>query len=269
MSVESGSKGREALSNKGFFDYIREWWNSLKNFLSEKFSAIKDTLRSLNILKKDVVSSWTGSSWTHDASPESREKDSKTVREKLLEIVARWRRPWDVEKDDLWSVSLWMLQWHWANAVKLLKRLKNHNPGRFNSIMTDSLFGNLDKAWMSVWNDTQKAQYKTLMQDSGCQQVAKDMALETVDGYLNLISKWWVTDARATLARWRICNAWPWFAENIKNDMLKSGKNINDYKEVISSYRKTDFWKKYNKFDKRYSYFWGKNLEDVIGTYTV
>ena len=107
MSVESGSKGNEALSNKGFFDFIREWWNSLKNFLSEKFAAIKDTLKNLNILKRDVAgnSQNSGSS----SARESAEVNHNNLKEKLTQICVRSRKYGSVCEDDRWSVSIWKL----------------------------------------------------------------------------------------------------------------------------------------------------------------
>ena len=269
MALESGNMWELLWWNKGFFDFIRDGRNNLKNFISERFSSIKDTLKNLNILKTDITSnSWGGSSGSSETVTEAHEKNSKNIREKLLEIVARSRKATDVCEDDLWSVSLWMLQWHWDNAVDVLKRLKQHNPSRFTSIMTDPLFNDLDKAWNSVWNTQQSQQYKALVADSWCEQVLKDKALETVDWYLRLVRGWGVTDSRAILAWWRICNAWSWFAQNIKDEMVRSWKNINDYREVISSYRSTDFWKKYDKFGKRYAYFGNKNLEEVIWEYS-
>lgn len=262
MSVDE-SKMNEALpSKKSFFDYIREGWGSLKDFIVEKFSAIKETLSSLNILKRDVASNDDP-----DRNKDSVENNDKNLREKLLEIVARSRKPWDVCKNDEWSVSLWILQRHWSNAVDLLERLRQVNQSRFDSIMTDPLFKDLDKAWMAIWNDEQTQQYKELIKDSRCVQVMRDKAFETVDSYLRLISGWGVTDARATLAWWRICNAWSWFAQNIKNDMKRKWKNINDYSQVIAAYKSTDFWRAHNKFWKRYACFDNKNLEEVIGEY--
>jgi len=264
MTLETQASNDILGPDKDLFDFIREKWSNFKEYLSEKLSSFKETLFGLNLLKRDVA----GNSWS-DKLSDSREKDSKNIREKLLEIVSRSRKPESVCENDLWSVSLWTLQWHEKNAVKLLKRLRECNPSRFDSIMTDPLFRDLDKAWMSVWDkDKHTVQYKLLVEDEWCKQVIKDMWLETVDWYLSRISWWWVTDAKATLARWRMCNAWPWFAEWVKNDMVKNWKNINDYIEVIESYDATDFWKKYNKFWKQEPYYNNRTLGEVIGEYS-
>ena len=105
------------------------------------------------------------------------------------------------------------------------------------------------------------------MEDSWCVQIQKDMALKTVDGYLDFVKWMWVTDAKAILAFWRICNYWIWHAKKVKENMENSGANFNDYNQVIDYYEKSVSWVVRTKFQKKYACFWNKNLREVIGEY--
>lgn len=267
MSVESGSKGNEALSNKGFFDLIREGWNSLRDFVSEKFATIKETFRNLNFLKRDIVSSW-GGSISSDISPESREINRKSLKDTLKQICVRSRSYESVYDDDNWSVSIWKLQFHAEKAETVLNNIKRANPSRFNSIMTDSLFRNIHNASFSVWNGNQIAQYKKLMKDSSAQREMDKCVDDTIQGYLDRIQRWWwVTNPKAILAFWRICNYWPAFAEKIKNKMVKNWQDINDYNQVIDCYEANTTWRVHCKFQKPDPALWKKNIREFIWEY--
>lgn len=264
MSVESGSKGNEALSNKGFFDYIREWWNSLKNFLSEKFKAIKDTLKNLNILKRDVVDSNQNSG--SGSVNESVEVSHNSLKGRLTQICVRSRQYGSIYEDDNWSVSIWKLQFHAWNAEKVLTAIRNVNPSRFDSIMTDPLFRDIHKASFSVWNPDQVSQYRKLMEDRSAQREMDKIVDDTIQGYIDRIhGRWLVTDPKATLAFWRICNYWPVCAENIKNIMVENWKNINDYNQVIDCYEANTTWRVQRKFQIPDPALWNKNIREFIG----
>lgn len=248
---------------KGFFDFIREWREDLKDFLSEKLEAIRNTLSNLNILKNDI----SRSSSNPDSSSvrESVEFNSKSLKDKLTQICVRSRKYWVVNKDDLWSVSFWKLQFHGKNAEKVLTAIKRANPSRFDSVMTDPLFRDIKVACASKWNSRQEAQFWKLMDDSTAQHEMDKVVDETIETYLSLIKKRWVSDSRATLAFWRICNYWPAFAEKIKNIMVSNWKNINDYNQVIDCYERNTTWRVQGKFQKPDPALWNKNIREFIG----
>ena len=263
MSLDISSREISWKPEKGFFDLIREWWQNLKDFLSEKFSAIKDTLSNLNILKRDV----SGSSQNSGSSSvkESAEVNHNSIKEKLTQICVRSRQYWDVNKNDVWYVSFWKLQFHGANAKKILRNIKANNPSRFDSIMTDPLFRDTDVACTSVRNDNHVSQFRELMEDSSAKREMDKVVDEVIEGYLTLTKRWWVTDPRATLAFWRICNYWPKFAENIKDIMVKNWKNINDYNQVIDCYEANTSGGVQGKFRKPDAALWNKNIREFIG----
>lgn len=284
MDVEKWSSSVESKSEIGLLGYARKAWNNLKDLISSFFSVKKESTSELDELRGNVNTSGDNSENNHPSNEnsskseissesgvwrvsESKEGSSGSLRETLLKVVSRSRKPDIVNKNDNWFVSIWMLQRHWDKTVTLLKQFKDHNPERFNSIMKDSLFNNLEKAWKSVWNDTHVKQFKTLMEDSWCVQIQKDMALKTVDGYLDFVKGLWVTDPRATLAFWRICNYWIWHAKKVKDNMVKAGADINDYSQVIDYYEKSVSWAVRAKFQKKYAVLWNKNLREFIWEY--
>ena len=277
-------RSEESKSENGLLDYVRKFWGNLKDSISSFFSVKKESTSKLDTLKEDIStakddskdkqSSSENSLRTEVASAsnvwtvsESKEKDTWNLRETLLKVVSRGRKPESVNKNDNWFVSIWMLQRHWDKTVTLLKQFRDHNPARFKSIMTDPLFNNLEKAGKSVWNDTHVKQFSELMKDSWCVQIQKDMALKTVVGYLDFVKGLWVSDPRATLAFWRICNYWIWHAKKVKNNMVKAGADINDYSQVIDYYEKSVSWVVRTKFQKKYAVLWNKNLREFIWEY--
>lgn len=272
MSIES--KNNPPESKGGFFDFLR----NLKNFITEKFNSLKETLISLNILKWEITSSSSKSSSDPQSSPEvqassegsreSVEYDRMSLKKKLTQICVRSRTYWVVNQDDCWSVSFWKLQFHGSKAEKILNAIKKRDPSRYSSIMTDPLFRNTKTACDSIRNDNQKSQFQKLMQDSWAKHEMDKVVDETIQSYLDLAHKWWVSDPKATLVFWRICNYWPWFAEKIKNIMVKAGANINDYNQVINYYEQNTSWHVSTKFSKPIHMFWGKNLRQVIGEYS-
>lgn len=269
------SKNNPPDSKGGSFDFF----SNLKDFLTEKFKSFKQTLIDLNILKGEITSSSSNSSDSSQYSPEvstssetvweSVEYNHMSLKEKLTQICVRSRTYWVVNKDDWWSVSFWKLQFHGAKAEKILNAIKRKNPSRYASVMTDSLFSNVKTACDSVWNDRQVKQFQSLMQDSGARYEMDKVVDETIQSYLDLIKWWWVKDPRATLAFWRICNYWPWFAEKIKNKMVGDGANINDYNQVINYYENNTSWRVRTKFQKPDPALWNKNIRQVIGEYSV
>lgn len=269
MSIEKWSSGVESKSETDFLDYVRKAWNDLKDYISSAFSAKEESKSNLGELRWNVNENKDEENLKSGMETvfESKEKSAWNLRETLLKIVSRSRTADIVNKNDNWFVSIWMLQRHGDKTVTLLKQFRDHNPERFKSIMTDALFNNLEKAWKSVWNDTHVKQFRKLMEDSWCVQIQKDMALKTVDGYLDFVKWMWVTDARAILAFWRICNYWIWHAKKVKEKMEKSGANFNDYNQVIDYYEKSVSWVVRTKFQKKYACFWNKNLREVIGEY--
>ena len=90
--------------------------------------------------------------------------------QKLKEICVRSKKYWDVNKNDCGFVSIWLLQFHGDKTWKILDNIKSTDPNRFNSIMTDSLFKDINKASKSKRNDTQANQYKKLMEDPKAQK---------------------------------------------------------------------------------------------------
>ena len=259
----------------GFFDFL----HNLKDFITEKFASFKETLISLNILKGEITSSSsredTVSNPVH-SNPEaaavmvseSSEREHVSLKDKLTQICVRSRTYWGVNKDDCWSVSFWKLQFHWAKAEKILNAIKTRNPSRYSSIMMDPLFSNIKTACASKRNDTHVAQYQRLMQDSGAKHEMDKIVDETIQSYLDLTHTWWVSDPRATLAFWRICNYWPRFAEKIKDKMVRAGADINDYNQVIDYYEQNTSWTVRTKFQRPVRMFWTKNLRQVIWEYT-
>jgi hypothetical protein len=103
------------------------------------------------------------------------------------------------------------------------------------------------------------------MEDSSAQHEMDKVVDETIETYLSLIKKRWVSDSRATLAFWRICNYWPAFAEKIKNIMVSNWKNINDYNQVIDCYERNTTWRVQGKFQKPDPALWNKNIREFIG----
>ena len=281
MEIESGNKGTESKSEKNFTDYIREIRNNFKNFLSDIFSTKKDSSQKLNNLKNDVTNNKpnknnekaetnnteTEIKNTNERINDSIENNDKNLKNKLKEICVRSRTYWEVNKNDVWFVSFWKLQFHGDKSKKIMHNIKSADPGRFDSIMTDPLFKNIDVACTSVRNDNQAKQFKKLMEDPKAQQEMDKVVDETIAGYLEFVKGLWVSDARATLAFWRICNFWIWHAKKIKNNMAKNGANFNDYNQVIDYYEKSVNWAVRTKFQKKYACFWNKNLREVIGEY--
>jgi len=62
-----------------------------------------------------------------------------------------------------------------------MHNIKSANPSRFNSIMTDPLFRDIDKACTSKRNDTQTNQFKKLMEDPKAQQEMDKVVDETIE----------------------------------------------------------------------------------------
>ena len=269
-SIES--KNNPSESRGGFFDFLV----NLKDFVVEKFNLLKQALIDLNILKWEIKlrnsPANAQSSNEHPSSGEmvsgSNEVVRASLKEKLTQICVRSRTYWAVNQDDCWSVSFWKLQFHGSKAENILNAIKKRNPSRYSSIMTDPLFRDIKTACDSKRNDNQKSQFQKLMQDSWAKHEMDRVVDETIQSYLDLAHKWWVSDPRATLAFWRICNYWPWFAEKIKNMMVKAWANINDYSQVIDYYEKNTSWHVSTKFSKPIHMFWGKNLRQVIGEYS-
>lgn len=280
MEFEAESNKSKIETKNEFLDQVRKIRDNLKNFISWIFSVKKESESKLNELKENVNSnkntlkqteliteSSTNSKPNNETVSESNEKNNGNLRETLLKIVSRSRKPGDVMKNDKWFVSIWILQRHGNTTATLLKQFKEHNPDRFKSIMTDPLFNNLEKAWKSVWNDRHVKQFKELMKDEWCVKLQKEMALKTVDEHLKVVWELWVTDPRATLAFWRICNYGPWHAKKVKNNMVKAWANINDYSQVIDYYEKSVTWIVRTKFQKKYPILWNKNLREFIWEY--
>lgn len=271
MTVETENKDTESKSEKGFLDYIHKIRNNFKNFLSEVFSTKKDSSEKLNNLKEDISNNNEKEDNETDTKIDSAEKDTKNLKEKLKEICVRSRKYWDVNKNDCWFVSFWKLQFHGDKSKKIMHNIKSANPSRFDSIMTDPLFKNIDKACTSKRNDTQAKQFKKLMEDPKAQQEMDKVVDETIEWYIEKIKSWGVSDARAILAFWRICNYWSWYAQTIQKEMAKNNENFNDYKQVIEWFEKSEKskWKMTTsqKFKEKSSYFGDKSLEEVIGEY--
>ena len=59
--------------------------------------------------------------------------------------------------------------------------IKSADPSRFNSIMTDPMFKDIDKACTSKRNDKQANQFKKLMEDSRAQQEMDKVVDETIE----------------------------------------------------------------------------------------
>lgn len=273
MVIESENKDMGLKSEKKVVDYIREIWSNFKSFVSSVFSVKKDSSAELSGLKSDLDA---GSSVSRgdvrsksDVLWDSVESANKKLRDKLKEICVRSRTYWEVNKNDAWFVSFWKLQFHGDKSKKIMHNIKSANPSRFASIMTDSLFKNIDVACTSVRNDNQVLQFKRLMEDPSAQQEMDKVVDETIDGYLDFVRWLWVTDVRAILAFWRICNFWIWHAKKVKENMEKGGANFNDYNQVIDYYEKSVSWAIRTKFQKKYACFWNKNLREVIGEYRI
>ena len=149
----------------------------------------------------------------------------------------------------------------------MLNAIKRRNPSRYASIMTDPSFSDVKTACAAKWEEPQIAQYERLMEDPGAQDEMDKVVDKTIQSYLNLIQKRWVTDPRATLAFWRICNFWPWFANRLKNKMLEDGADISNYEQVIDYYENSPEWKRYPKFKKSDPALWNKNIRQVISEY--
>ena len=269
--------------NNGFFDYIGEIRNNFKKLVSDIFSTKKESSLKLDNLKEDISNNnekeWDKTNETTtktdnknvDKKLDSAEKDTKSLKEKLKEICVRSRKYGDVNKNDCWFVSFWKLQFHGDKSKKIMHNIKSVDSSRFNSIMTDSLFKDIDKACKSKRNDTQAKQFKKLMEDSKAQKEMDKVVDETIEWYIEKIKSWWVTDARAILAFWRICNYWSWYAQTIQKKMAENKADFNDYKQVIEWFEKSEKskWKTTTsqKFKKKSSYFGNKSLEEVIGEY--
>ncbi len=286
MSLESENKDINSWSEKGFLDHVREIWENLKNFISESFSTNKKNEQELNNLKQDVKvnendknvekeNKETAQKTNKNESKsenisDSVEKDKKLF-QKLKEICVRSKKYWDVNKNDCGFVSIWLLQFHGDKTWKILDNIKSTDPNRFNSIMTDSLFKDINKASKSKRNDTQANQYKKLMEDPKAQKEMDKAVDETIEWYLKKVKSWWVTHDKAILTFWRICNYGSWYAQQISKKMAQSGADINDYKQVIEWFEKSEKSQgkttTSQKFKKKYSCFWNKSIEEEIWEY--
>ena len=159
------------------------------------------------------------------------------------------------------------MQWHKVRAGNLLKRLKARNPKLFESIMTDPLFDNLAHAWDVPWQDKHADQFKELMKYPEFQDEMKLQVRDDVLVYVRQIKSRGITDPRAILAMGRIYNAGNWFAERIKDNILKKNWNINDYQTIIAEYNATKHGRSYRIFDKK-DKTW-ESYAQVIANYTV
>ncbi len=303
MEIEN-KEIKETWSEKSFFQQIKEIWQNLKNYISESFSAKQNDESELNGLKQDVKTDETDKSSEKEKtennekenekedekknektennenakSKESKsekvsdsvEKDKKLF-QKLKEICVRSKKYWDVNKNDCGFVSIWLLQFHGDKTGKILNNIKSVDPNRFNSIMTDPLFKNIEKASSSKRNDTQANQYKKLMEDPKAQKEMDKAVDETIEWYLEKVKSWWVTNEKAILAFWRICNYGSWYAQQISKKMAQGGADINDYKQVIEWFEKSEKSQgkttTSQKFKKKYSCFWNKSIEEEIWEY--
>ncbi len=268
MDLEIKNKENKPWPEKSFLGYVREIRNNLKNFVSEIFSTNKENKQELNNLKQDVKV---------DKSNKIVDKDNKIIDknkglfQNLKAICVRSKKYWDVNKDDCGFVSIWLLQFHGDKTWKILKNIKSVDPDRFNSIMTDPLFKDIDKAWKSKRNDTQASQYKKLMEDPKAQREMDKAVNETIEWYLEKVRSWWVTDEKAILTFWRLCNYGSAYAKKIHKKMIENGANTNDYKQIIEWFEKTEESQgktiTSQKFKKKYSYFWNKSIEEVLDEY--
>lgn len=201
---------------------------------------------------------------------ESWESVDKTLVDTLAGLIIEWEARenyWAVNKKDIDGVSIGLMQWHKVRAGNLLKRLKARNPKLFESIMTDPLFDNLAHAWDVAWQDKHVDQFKELMKYLEFQDEMKQQVRDDVLVYVHQIKSRGITAPRAILAMGRIYNAGNWFAERIKNSILKKNWNINDYQTIIAEYNATKHGRSYRIFDKK-DKTW-ESYAQVIGKYTM
>ena len=153
-----------------------------------------------------------------------------------------------MNKNDVGSVSIGLMQWHKQRAVDVLKELRKSNQSKFDSIMKDPLFKNLDRAWMAARNETQAKQFKELMKGKEFQDTMRWIVETDCWKYIDAIKKRWVTDERCLLVLGRIYNAWPVLAKKVFDKVWVS----NDYNRYISAFKTTSYVAKWwNLFDKK------------------
>lgn len=208
-------------------------------------------------------------------SPKNPEKTDSTEQSapsslstKLRELILQGESNFNygsVNKDDVGSVSIGLMQWHASRAVDLLKKLQAADPAKFAEQMSDPLFADLDKAGMAVWNYQQSAQFDALMQGETFQKVMDQQVENDLAHYIREIKKWGITDPQALLTMGRIYNAGSAFAFRIFKSLEEHGKDPNDYQAIISAYNATAHGKENKLFAHKNKD--GLSLEENIAAY--
>lgn len=164
-----------------------------------------------------------------------------------------------VNQNDKGMASIGLMQRRWPRAVELLKQMREKNSQKFESIMKDPLFKNLNQI-QKPRTKTQADQFNNLMKISEFQNVMENQIQKDLSQYVEDIQSWWLYDPRAVLATMRIYNAWPWFARKSVIDQLWSHEK-NNYQAIIAQYNKTLHGKDYAIFSKN-------NITEIIKNYT-
>lgn len=178
------------------------------------------------------------------------------------EIIISGESEWQygaVNRNDKGMASIGLIQRRWARAINLLQEMKNANTEKFESIMTDPLFKNLNQI-KKPRTETQANQFKNLMKIPDFKNVMEQQINKDLSAYVNDIKTRWLQDPKAILATMRIYNAWPSFAKNNVIEKLWSEEK-NNYEAIIAQYNKTSHGQKYQIFSKN-------NITETIKKYS-
>ena len=246
---------------KSIIDSVTEAWNKMKEKTSAFWEKVKAIPLFAGLFKdKKETTNWNTTEQTTYQTYQGISIEQYTwwnLAKKLSNVILFWEswyNYWAVNKNDVGSVSIWLMQRHAQRAVDVLKDLRNVNPTKFDTTMKDPIFRNLNTAWMSKWNDTQANQFKTLMKDTEFQTKMRNIVEWDCQKYVDTIKKRWVSDERCILVLWRIYNAGPALAKKVFNKVWV----CNDYNKYISAFKTTSYVaKRWNLFDKK---VWNWNL---------
>ena len=170
-----------------------------------------------------------------------------------------------VNKNDVGSVSLGLMQWHKERAQHLVKSLQAKDPIQFASIMWDG-FKDLNLATLrdTPWTDDQATRFANLMKIDVFKKWMDEFVDTDITWYIKTAHEKWLTDPKVVVMYCNMMNAGPWWAENVLKEMDKlSPADKNNLQKLYETINQTDFLKKYPGVKTAYEKLYTKQLASI------
>lgn len=167
-----------------------------------------------------------------------------------------------VNKNDVWSVSLGLLQWHKERAQNLVKTLQAKDPTTFASIMWDG-FKDLDQAtlWNTPWTDDQATRFDNLMKIDIFKKGMDEFTTTDIKWYIKTAHEKWLTDPKVIVLYCNMMNAGPGRAEGVLASLPESEKN--NIQKLYEAMNKTNFIHNYPGVKTAYEKLYTKQLPSI------